>query len=337
MFKKSLTFMLIISLLLIPGCGHKTVKKVIKKVPPKVETVIPVETKYYAPYTGVEVSKEVLANVAFMSTIENIKAARPLSGLNNADIIYEFMAEGGISRFLAVYQSQNCDKIGPVRSMRTYFVDMAYEYNLPFAHCGGSHDALARITAGKMLDLDQFYNDSAYWRDPERKVQEHSLYTSTAKISALVTSKGYVKEPTVKLSFDKKYWEDKLDAASNINIKFNGSYSASYSFKDGQYYKSMDGAPTLNREDNLPVTVTNVVYQIATYKSRPNELYLDCNLISSGDGFIFSNGMVKKIKWSKASLTSQTILTDEAGKVVPLNPGRTWWHVADPSTQISYN
>ena len=296
------------------------------------------ETKYYAPYTGEEVTKDVLDKVAFMTTIENNTDAWPLSGVNSADIVYEFMTEGGITRFFALYQSKDTAKIGPVRSVRTYFLDLVHEYNLPFGHCGGSHDATPRIPAENLMDLDQMFNDSSYWRDPAIKVQEHGLYTSTDKLRALATQKGYVKSPTVKLNFDDKFWTASgLKPATTINIKFNLTYNSSYIYKDGLYYKSMNGKEFLNKEDSKPVTVRNIVYQIATYKSRANEPYLDCNLIGEGDGYIFSNGNAKAIKWSRANLNSQTIIKDENGKIVPLSPGNTWWHVADPSTNLTFN
>jgi len=292
--------------------------------------------KYYAPYTGEEVSKETLNNAAFMSIIENAPEARPQSGFTEADIVYEAMAEGGITRCLAIYQSQLSQKIGPVRSMRTYFLDLAYEYNLPFAHCGGSHDALARIKSEKPMSLDEMYNTNSYWRDKTIKVQEHGLYTSTKRMSDLANAKGYVKAPTVNLKFDKAYW-DKLssDSASTVTIKFNGSYNTSYTFKDGQYYKAMNKLPTVNKEDNKPVAIKNIVIQNVNYKTRAKELYLDADLVGQGNGYIISNGKAIKVTWSKADLHSQTIFKDEKGMVVPLNPGKTWWHLLDQNANLA--
>jgi hypothetical protein len=298
----------------------------------------PTGQKYYAPYTGEEVSKEVANNVAFMSIIENAPAARPQSGFTEADIVYEAMAEGGITRCLALYQKDNSAKIGPVRSMRTYFIDLAYEYNLPFAHCGGSHDALDRIKNENPMSLDEMYNGAFYWRDQTIKIQEHNLYTSTDKMKALISEKGYIKSPTVKLNFDKAYW-DTLNAtvANNVIVKFNGEYTTAYSFKDGLYYKSMNKVPTLNKENSKPVAVKNVVIQKVNYRTRTKELYLDADLVGQGDGYIISNGKAQKVTWSKADLHSQTIFKDETGKLVPLNPGKTWWHLLDQNANLTIN
>lgn len=294
------------------------------------------EQKYYAPYTGEEVSKDAVNNIAFMSIIENSPEARPQAGFTDADIVYEAMAEGGITRCLALFQSQNSPKIGPVRSMRTYFIDLAYEYNLPFAHCGGSHDALDRISKENPMSLNEMVNGNYYWRDKNIKVQEHSLFTSTDKLKELITQKGYIKAPTVKLNFDKTYWDNlQATSANTVTIRFNGSYNTTYSFKDGLYYKAMNNVPTLNRDDKKPVAVKNIVVQNVNYKTRKNELYLDADLVGQGDGYIISNGKAVKVTWSKADLHSQTIFKDSNGKIVPLDPGKTWWHLLDQNSTLT--
>jgi hypothetical protein len=331
--------------LLLSGCKDKktntvptpdsSTPKVTESIPPKVSTA-PVEQKYYAPYTGEEVSKEKVSNTAFMTIIENSSDAWPQSGLTAADIVYEAMTEGGVTRFFALYQKENSEKIGPVRSMRTYFMDIAYEYNLPFGHCGGSHDSLTRIKNEKSLSLDEMFNGNFYWRDKTIKVQEHSLYTSTEKLRSLTQNKGYVKEPSVKLNFDKSYW-DKLAStgASNVTVKFNGSYTTAYDFKDGLYYKSMNKAQTKNKEDGNPVAVKNIVIQNVKYRTRAKEEYLDADLVGQGDGYIISNGKSIKVTWSRTDLRSQTIFKDEKGNIVPLNPGKTWWHLMDQNATLS--
>jgi Protein of unknown function (DUF3048). len=271
-----------------------------------------------------------------MCVIENSADARPQSGFTGADIVYEAMAEGGITRCFALYQKDNCDKIGPVRSARTYFIDLAYEYNLPFAHCGGSHDALDRISKEKPMSMNEMENGSYFWRDPAIKVQEHSLYTSTEKLRALATAKNYVESPTVKLKFDKSFWDSlNSDKAENVSVKFNGSYTTAYSYKDGLYYKSMNGVETKNKEDGKPEAVKNLVIQNVNYRTRQGELYLDADLVGQGDGYIFSNGKEIKVKWSKKDLHSQTVFTDEKGNVVPLDPGKTWWHLLDQNAKLT--
>jgi hypothetical protein len=338
---KRLSAIVLSSLLLFSGCTSKpAVSTNVEKNPaasvPADAPAEPAKEKFMAPYTGLEVTKEAAANPAFMVIIENAAPARPQSGFAEADIVFEAMTEGGVTRFLALYQSEKADKIGPVRSMRTYFIDIAYEYNLAFAHCGGSHDALDRIKKENPMSLNEFVNGSSYWRDPSIKVQEHGLFTSSEKMINLIVGKGYVKPQAVKLSFDKSYW-DKLasEANSTVTVKFNGSYTTSYDFKDGLYYKSMNNKPSLNKEDKKPVAVANVVIQNVKFSSRPKELYLDADLIGKGDGYIISGGKSVKVTWSRKDLKSQTIFKDVNGNVVPLSPGKTWWHVFDQGAQLT--
>jgi hypothetical protein len=330
--------------LLLQGCSSKPVSKLNTDATSNTpassdnkDTSIPIAgQKYYAPFTGEEVSKDIAAQPAFMSIIENSPAARPQSGFTEADIVFEAMAEGGITRCLALYQKESSPKIGPVRSMRTYFIDIAYEYNLPFAHCGASHDAYDRIRAEKPMNLDEMFNSSYFWRDKAIKVQEHSLYTSSEKLVKLAAEKGYNKVQSSQLKFDKNYW-DKLNSskANIVNIKFNGSYSTSYVLKDGLYYKSMNNKTTLNKEDSKAVAVKNIVIQNVNYRTRPNEAYIDADLVGQGNGYIMSDGKTIKVTWSKADLKSQTIFKDEQGNVVPLNAGKTWWHLLDQNSKLT--
>lgn len=338
---KNILCTLLIFTLLLSGCSNK------KTTPNKPESLQSsnvesttnkfnsTEQKYYAPFTGEEVSKEVSQNIAFMTTIENSSAARPQSGFTSADIVYEAMTEGGTTRCFALFQKENCEKIGPVRSVRTYLIDLAYEYNVPFGHCGGSTDATERIKNENLMSMNEMYNGSYYWRDKSIKIQEHSLYTSTEKLRSLATSKSYVKPITAKLKFDKAFW-DNLSAASGntVTIRFNGEYTTAYTYKDGLYYKSMNNVPSENKEDKKPVAVKNLVIQKVNYRPRVNSECLDADLIGQGDAIIFSNGKMINAKWSRTDLHSQTTFKDDKGNIIFLNPGNTWWHLLDQNASL---
>jgi hypothetical protein len=342
MKSKSILSLMLATTLVLAGCSNKSANKT--ETPPNKQTSTetkttpppPAEPKYYSPYTGEEVSKEAAAKPALMAIIENSPDCWPQSGLTEADIVFEATVEGGITRHLALYQKETSPKIGPIRSMRTYYIDIAYEYNLPFAHCGGSHDALDRIKTEKPMNMDEMYNGSYFWRDKAIKIQEHSLYSSSENLLKLVADKGYSKAPVSNLKFDKAYW-DKVSSskAGKISMKFSGAYSTDYVFKDGLYYKSMNGKATLNKEDSKAVAVKNIVIQNVKYRSRAKEVYLDADLIGQGDGYIISNGKAVKVTWSKTDLKSPTIFKDTQGNVVPLNPGKTWWHYMDTTAKLT--
>ncbi|MGK0467100.1 DUF3048 domain-containing protein [Clostridium sp.] len=320
------------------GCSKKPEANVTESKSKTVETKIPAPVeptqKYYSPYTGEEVEKESLDNIALLAIVENSVSARPQSGLNAADIVYETVAEGGITRFIALFQKNNAKKLGPIRSARPYFLDIVKEYNLPFAHCGGSAEALDEIKNKNLMSMDEMAYASTYVRDNKRKAP-HNLYTSTDKLRALVKTKDYVKSPTVKLKFDKSYWDsDKLSESTDVLLKINRYYSTSYTYKDGLYYKSMDGTSSTNKVDNLPITTKNIVIQFTSIKLQTDGLHLDIAIVGSGDGYVISNGKFVKMHWSKKNATSQTLLTDEAGNKLPLNPGNTWWNIVNKNTVV---
>jgi len=333
--KSKLLLCIIISISFITqGCSKKA-----EPIAPASKSKPSVNTaeKYYAPYTGEEVKKEVLDNIAVLAIIENSVGARPQSGLNAADIVYETMAEGGIPRFIALFQKENAQKIGPIRSARSYFLDIAKEYNMPFAHCGGSQEALTEIKDNKLMSMNEMTNTSSYWRDSVRKAP-HNLYTSTEKLRNLVKAKDYTYSSPVKLKYDKSYWNnDKFPKAINILLKMNRLYNTSYTYKDGVYLKNMDGKSSTNKEDNLPLEFKNIVVQITSIKTQADGIHLNIQLVGTGDGYVISNGKFVKMHWAKKDATSQTILTDEKGNSLPLNPGKTWWNIVDKSTTVDIN
>jgi hypothetical protein len=335
---------------IISGCSKKVENKVLElddsisvstSSSEDTSTNSPRETpteKYYAVYTGEEISKEQSEKPAYMVSIENVAAARPQAGFTSADIVYELMTEGGVTRCFALFQSNTAEKIGPIRSMRTYFIDLAYEYNVPFAHCGGSHDALDRISNERAMSMDEMYNGSYFFRDKTVKVQEHSLFSTSEQLIEFAENKNFVKPSNVEIKFDELFWDNnKFENANKLSIFFNTYYSTSYTYEDGLYYKSMNDEPSLNRTDNVAVAVKNVVIQNVNYSTRSGELYLDADLVGEGDGIIFSNGKKINVTWSKVDLNSQTIFKDENGSEVPLNAGKTWWHILDQNAKLTVN
>lgn len=295
---------------------------------------VPEKTKYFAPYTGEQVDEKTSKNTAFMAIVENSNDARPQSGLVDADIVYETMAEGGIPRFIALFQKNSPVQIGPIRSARPYFVNIASEYNLPFGHCGYSDEAKAMIENNKLMSLNEFFLTGFYWRSRERKAP-HNLYTSAKRLRDAAFSRDYITEQKVKLKFNKDFWlSDSHSTAQSIDLKLNKYYSTSYSYKNGKYYKSMNNEPSLNKEDSRPIAVNNVVVQMTSIKLQADNQHLAIALTGQGTGYVFSNGKYTKMKWYKKDVSSPTILMDENGLDIPFSPGNTWWHIIDNSNTV---
>jgi hypothetical protein len=345
-YKLKSLFLLILCLGLLSGCHTKKAVETMVPVPlntngqstevvkPPAATPEKEAVKFYAPYTGEQVDEKTSKNIPFMAIIENSKDARPQSGLIDADIVYETMAEGGIPRFIALFQKNAPAKIGPIRSARPYFINIAREYNLPFGHCGYSDEAKSMIEKNKLMSLNEFFLTGFYWRDKERKAP-HNLYTSAKRLRDAAVSRSYVKAPASKLKFDKDFWtSDSHSNGTSIDLKLNKYYSTSYTYKDGKYYKSMNADASLNKEDGNPMAVKNIVVQITTIKLQADNVHVDIALVGEGTGYVFSNGKYTKMKWAKKDINSPTILKDENGLIIPFSPGNTWWHIIDKSNNV---
>lgn len=331
--KPTIFLIAVLSISLLLGCSkEKTSETISKNIIPKLDAAE--STRYFAPYTGEEVDVNTFANVPFMAIIENSKDARPQSGLSNADIVYETMAEGGIPRFIALFQKNSPSKIGPIRSARAYFLNISKEYSLPFAHCGYSDEARAMIENEKLMSLNEFFFGKYFLRDSERKAP-HNLYTSADNLRKVIEEKGYIRPTNVKLSFDKNFWRsESLNDANNIVLKLNRYYETDYAFKNDKYYKTMDGKDSIDKENNIPITTTNIIIQITDIKLQKDNQHLDITLLGEGNGYVLSNGKYTKMKWSKKDITSQTIIKDENGLAIKLSPGNTWWHIIDKSNIV---
>lgn len=295
------------------------------------------EQVYKYPFTGLETKENPEDKTPYMVVVENSKAARPQSGLSFADIIYETSAEGGIPRFIAVYHSNTSNKIGPVRSIRPYFLTISKEYALPIAHCGGSKEALDEVKKDtSIMSLNEMTNGKYYSRDKSRKAP-HNLYTSSENIINATKDKKYNLKAESSLKFDKEFFsKDDLKEALNITVKPNNIYETSYEFKDGVYIKLMDGEIAKDALTKAPLTFTNIVVQKTDITLQTDNSHLDIDLVNSGEGYVFSNGKVIDIAWSKDSEYGDTKLYDLEGKEISLSEGNTIWNIVDSQSKITY-
>ena len=310
-----------------------------KSIPTSQNNIENIKTEkiYNYPFTGIESKENPEAKTPYMAVIENSKASRPQSGLSFADIVYETSAEGGIPRFIAIYHSNNAKKIGPIRSIRPYFLTISKEYSLPIAHCGGSKEALNEVKEDTaIMSLNEMYNGKYYYRDDERKAP-HNLYTSSTKILKAIEDKKYNLKAESPLKFDKETFKNEaLKSSTNILVEPNNVYKTSYNFKDGVYTKHMDGEIAVDALTNKPLTFTNIVIQKTDITLQADNSHLDIDLVNTGDGLLFSNGKVMEIKWNKDSEFGDTRLYDLEGNDVSLTPGNTIWNIVNSDSKITY-
>lgn len=272
--------------------------------------------------------------------IENHPGARPQVGLKDASIIYEAISEGGITRFLAIYGPKEVSKIGPVRSIRTFFLDWAAEYNAFLAHVGGNMDALDRIGPEKAPDLDQFgLGSKAYWREPVAGIStEHTMFTDTAKLYAAAKNKGFDLTGDFRaLKFlDSKKIKFDPNVTQTISINFSSaSYKVDYTYdaKTKTYLRTIAGTPHKDRNTGDQLAPTNIIIQSVSRHeglTRINENSWTMNTTGEGKATIFYSGKKIDATWKKKDLHSRTLFYDTDGKEIQFLPGQFWYEIVPP-------
>lgn len=296
-----------------------------------------------APLTGIMTDPANLEKRPVAVMVENAPAARPQSGLPKADIVYEVLAEGGITRFLAIYHSQDSDNVGPVRSARPYYIERALEYNALYAHCGGSEDAKKFVKTARVADMDEFgigRRGGAYWRVKSRKAP-HNLYGATDKIRQVGLEKGYQARVRVpKFSFLSP--GEKLDdglTAQEIVINYPRNYSqVKYIYNPDKdlYFRYNGGKAHIDNVTGKQLTARNIIVQYTNTKVIDAEGRLDVQMIGSGKALFFIDGQVYRGRWEKGALRAWTVYRDEQGKEIRLRPGQTWIEVVPSNTRVDY-
>lgn len=303
----------------------------------------PKETKVPAALTGLLVEPSVNSKRPLAVVIENSPEARPQSGYSKADVVYETLAEGGITRTLAIFQSQVATEIGPVRSARPYFVDWLSEVNAIFVHVGGSIDGLNYVASTKIPDLNQFNFGSYFWRSNERYAP-HNVYTTTEKLYAAAKSAKY--DTTVNnlswYKFKQDLSETERPVTQTVTVNFSGPlFAASWKYdpKTNDYSRAVAGVMQKDKLTGEQVKAKNIVvlFQTVSYGLNSDGVQkVNIGTIGSGKGFLFQDGKPVKITWTKASRTDLTKITDETGAEVKLNPGQTWVEIPPVGANVTY-
>jgi len=303
--------------------------------------------KYFSHLTGLEVeNKEALNRPATCVMIENAPEARPQSGVRNAGIVYEAIAEGGITRFMTVYQEGELpDLIGPVRSVRLYYAQWAKIYQCGIAHWGGADDALnlIRYTAG-FRDADQFFNPSAYWRLAGRAAP-HNGYTNAERQKALNASRGFGASEFVGFprAIAGKLPTRSEVKATTISMKISSAlFSVNYAYDavSNSYLRAHDsGGAHMDRDvsdvrtQNAPkVVIAMMVGEVA----RGGGPYINAVAIDTGVAHIFQNGEYIAGSWTKSSVDTELEFHDGAGKPIVFIPGQIWISAVPKTKAVSW-
>ena len=306
-------------------------------------TATPTPTPVYAPLTGLPTDAAAAAQPVVGVMIENLYPdARPQSGLKDAGVVYEALAEGGITRFLAIFQEPAPLNIGPVRSLRPYYLDWGLEYNIPVAHAGGSEPALAAVGPLGLKDINALVYDGSYFVRTRDRVAPHNLYTTQSLLAQVVSKLGFANPPDFKPVPRTADHPASPAPHPTINIAFSTNpYAVKYQYDaaSNSYARFMGGAAHMDRNTNTQIMVKNVVVEFVptSYGTQSNgKPETDYALIGKGNALVFEDGNATAATWSKADDHSPTTLIDAAGKPITFNRGNTWYSVVPTGNSVTY-
>ncbi len=260
--------------------------------------------------------------------LDNHPAARPQAGWEQADVVYEVLAEGNITRYLALFMHGSDQLVGPVRSARTYFLDISMEYNAVYLHAGGSPGAWDDITKLKIPSFNAMnLGAPLYWREKHRK-EPHNIYTALHRIQASAEARGYNRVEGVQVhSFNEKDEGIKGEKADRVSIAYPQKYNVHYEFspEEGVYLRYVAGKPHVDENNNdYQVRVKNIIIQEAIHRVVDDEGRRDIDLVGSGEGIYITKGYYIPITWSKKDRRSPTHYYFKDKREIKLNPGKTW-------------
>lgn len=319
-----------------------------------------------------------------LAMIENDVSVRPQSGLSSADIVYEAVAEGGITRFMGVfYCGAQADtmRVAPVRSARIYFVNLAAEYNTPiYMHVGGANcgrdeatgqcvsnpkafaiEELAKLgwrkpggndfdTIGDIgvpvmkRDYDRLGTGATIatehtyvgylpyaWKEAEKRGYTSKMPNDNTWLSGFTTWKtdknlAVSGTPAIDVKFG--FWENYSDF--NVEWKYDSTTKTYLRFNGGKAHMDLD--------TNQQLSASNLIVQFAKETALGDygkHMYYD--VIGSGTGYIFQNGVVTEVTWKKAKQLDRTIFSDKAGKEIVFVPGNIWVEILPTGNKVEYN
>ena len=290
--------------------------------------------------------------------IENHENSRPQSGISSADIVYEIVAEGGITRFLNIFYCQAPAQVGPVRSARTYFLDFISEYgDSPlYAHVGGANtpgpaDALSQIIDygwGSYNDLNQFsIGFPTFWRDYNRlghaTATENTMYSTTDKLWKFAAEKRELGvEGEDGTPWDEGFTpykfkdEESKGSAQTVHIEHwdgNSDYFADWVYDPAtnSYNRKTGGVAHIDKNNDKQLNAKNIIVlkmrESSANDGYENNVHLLYGTEGTGKAVIFMDGKEINGEWSKEGRTDRTIITDSKGEEIEFNRGKIWFHI----------
>ena len=368
MNKRRWGIILLLTLALLASCGKKEGGEASSQpgsasMPeePSISAMAPVEPEpdpepvhpYANPLTGEGLEVEVSGKRPIAVMFNNLKKALPQIGVSRADVLYEVVAEGGITRIMGVFQDlEGVGDLGSIRSARDYYVSLALGHDAIYIHAGGSPQAYDAFSNWGVTHID-FVNGpygNMCWRDPERRKSaglEHSLLTSSEKVLEQMPSRFTLEH---KEGYDTG-WTFHKDPpvggqkAIRLTVPFS-NYKTGYFTYDanaGQYLinQSLDGSDPISYVDGCDgerVAVSNVLvlYTDVSRVKGDDKGRMSVRTTGEGSGLLLRDGQLYNITWKRDQRTAPFSFLDAAGRVVPLAIGPSYINIVGASTEVAW-
>ncbi|TAK02957.1 MAG: DUF3048 domain-containing protein [Chloroflexota bacterium] len=292
-----------------------------------------------APLTGLPVNPDAAGYHPIAVMIDDHRDARPQSGFNDAAVVWQAPAEGGIPRYMLVFQDTIPGSVGPVRSARQYYVDWAAEWNAVYVHVGGSPDALATLRSkgrGQLVwNADEFRYGARYLWRAEGHDAPHNVFSDGEHLRSLATAVGAADgplEPAWTFGPDLPAALRPVGATLTVHYPYE-AVTYRYDSNANAYWRYIDGSavPQVDAADGEIVAPANVVILRMRFGAlndgHPDKHRLDADDVGAGEAIISTNGRIIRGTWSKDSVTGATRLLDAAGRPITLTAGQTFVQV----------
>ena len=346
-------------LLLLPACGEAGGPGEDAPPPEATQSPAPAEPTpevtpgpaFYEPLTGLPCQQDVSGTRPVAIMLNNLKSALPQQGNSQADIIYEVLAEGGITRMLAVYQHpEQVGLIGSVRSARQYYWELAQGHDAVYIHAGASPEFYATKSRLGLFTVDgvngpySYAGAGMFWRDRNRVPghhydYEHSLLTSGEAVSAMLEKEGKA-EHADGYQYEMLFADDGAPAdgqsAVTVTVPFSNYKTGVFRYDEatGLYAAEEYGEPYIDGNDNSQIAVTNllVLQAVCTVEDSAGRISVD---LTSGSGWFACGGKLVPITWKKGASDQQLRYYGGDGSPLALGRGKSYVCIIPTSRTVT--
>jgi hypothetical protein len=286
-----------------------------------------------APLTGLPDPTGVARHRAALTIkIDNTPEAHPQYGIEDADVVYEEIVEGGITRLAAIFNSQLPTMVGPVRSVRRTDREIVFPIRGLFAFSGGAEYAVRSIMTAPVKLFNESNSGAAMWRDPDR-YPPHNLFANAA---LLMKMGGETAPPAPLFTYAAPKGSAPGRPVSSFVVGFASGFAVTYTWdtKTKSWDRSIFGAPDVEATGQR-ISPKNVIVMDVNYVGGVGVIDSYAELIGSGTAEVFTRGTLQRGTWSRRSLRRKAIYRNAAGQVINLTPGQTFVELLSVGEPVS--